>query len=107
MLMLRLQQTTAPLDTALRRLTLLRQPDCLLQKLLLALLGIRQNAYTDTQIAAVIGAAHVQPLEEIANSINDDDVSQIVDTSEATTRAAADNALDARRHRQTQQPQLL
>ena len=64
------------------------------------------NTYTDTQIANLIGAAPgvLDTLEEIANSINDDAdvytniVSQIVagDTSEATTRAAADTALSGR-----------
>ena len=64
------------------------------------------NTYTDTQIANLIGAAPgvLNTLEEIANSINDDAdvytniVSQIVagDTSEATTRAAADTALSNR-----------
>ena len=64
------------------------------------------NTYTDTQITNLIGAAPtvLNTLEEIANSINDDSdvytniVSQIVagDTSEATTRAAADTALSGR-----------
>ena len=64
------------------------------------------NTYTDNQIAALVGAAPavLNTLEEIANSINDDNdvyttlVSQIVsgDTTEATTRAAADTALDGR-----------
>ena len=64
------------------------------------------NAYTDTQITNLIGAAPavLNTLEEIANSINDDAdvytniVSQIVagDTAEATTRAAADTALSGR-----------
>ena len=63
------------------------------------------NTYTDTKIADLIGAAPgvLDTLEEIANSINDDAdvytniVSQIVsgDTAEATTRAAADTALQA------------
>ena len=64
------------------------------------------NTYTDNQISALIGAAPavLNTLEEIANSINDDDdvyttlVSQIVagDTTEAAARAAADTAEEAR-----------
>ena len=63
------------------------------------------NAYTDSEIAALVGSAPgvLDTLEEIANAINDDQdvyttlVSQIVagDTAEATTRAAADVALQA------------
>ena len=63
------------------------------------------NAYTDSEIAALIGSAPgvLNTLEEIANAINDDAdvyttlVSQIVagDTAEATTRAAADVAMQA------------
>ena len=63
------------------------------------------STYTDTQISNLIGAAPtvLNTLEEIANSINDDSdvytniVSQIVagDTAEATTRAAADTAIQA------------
>ena len=64
------------------------------------------NTYTDNQIAALVGAAPavLNTLEEIANSINDDNdvyttlVSQIVagDTTEAAARAAADTAEEAR-----------